>query len=99
MVWPSGDQRGLSSQDLPSVIRVQRPPQAGTTQRTDSGALGAFFAASIVGMAESCLSLCRRDLVMLRNLGVHAKDNWRLSAGKYARRKGPRWRSIRTRDM
>src|SRR5438067_1605503 len=46
IVFPSGDQRGLSPQSLPSVIRVHAPPPAGTTYSTDSSIVPEYRTAS-----------------------------------------------------
>src|SRR6266581_7935266 len=46
IVFPSGDHRGLSSQCLPSVMRIHGPPLAATTYSVDSTVLDWFLQAS-----------------------------------------------------
>src|SRR5450432_4093219 len=46
MIRPSGDQRGLSSQCLPSVIRVHDPPVAGVTKIAELCLFGLLCSAS-----------------------------------------------------
>src|SRR6516225_4840656 len=47
MIFPSGDQRGLSAHCLPSVIFVHRPPpDTGATYSVESSAVGESLAAA-----------------------------------------------------